>query len=307
MKTMLLLPLFVLALSGAVIAGEQSVWTNDFEAAKAKAEKEGKDILLVFSGSDWCKECKSLEAALSKPEIADEIAKRFVPVIADFPKLSALDPRTLKQNEMLGITFGLAEVPTIIVMDTKGKAFGTIVGFSETEDFIKVFQQFASAKTDRDAGFAAASKLTGDARAAAYSDAITKLMEQSGIMWSWSNYGYDDEIAEISKSTVTAIKIPWDYRKHVILSRGALMKKDYPNAIKPLDDFVAKYPEDKEYKQYSLYAKAQIEAMSGNPAACLATLKQTVAIDPETDTGKLAKRAVDEIERMMKLEQTPQK
>lgn len=29
-------------------------WTTDFEAAKAQAKKEGKEILLDFTGSDWC-------------------------------------------------------------------------------------------------------------------------------------------------------------------------------------------------------------------------------------------------------------
>ena len=37
-------------LSKAVPAG----WTEDFEAAKASAAREGKFILTAFSGSDWC-------------------------------------------------------------------------------------------------------------------------------------------------------------------------------------------------------------------------------------------------------------
>ena len=36
--------------------GEMS-WMTDFKAAKALAEKEKKDLLISFSGSDWCGWC----------------------------------------------------------------------------------------------------------------------------------------------------------------------------------------------------------------------------------------------------------
>ena len=36
-------------------------WFVDYEKAKAKAQKEGKDLLLNFSGSDWCRWCILLD------------------------------------------------------------------------------------------------------------------------------------------------------------------------------------------------------------------------------------------------------
>ena len=35
-------------------------WLVDFEKAKAQAAKEGKPILMEFTGSDWCPPCKAL-------------------------------------------------------------------------------------------------------------------------------------------------------------------------------------------------------------------------------------------------------
>ena len=34
--------------------GYSQNWNTNFDEAKIKAEKENKNILLVFSGSDWC-------------------------------------------------------------------------------------------------------------------------------------------------------------------------------------------------------------------------------------------------------------
>ncbi|MED5278251.1 MAG: thioredoxin family protein, partial [Verrucomicrobiota bacterium] len=36
-------------------------WLVDFEKAKAQAAKEGKSILMEFTGSDWCPPCIQLE------------------------------------------------------------------------------------------------------------------------------------------------------------------------------------------------------------------------------------------------------
>ena len=36
-------------------------WQTTFDNAKTVAEKENKNILLVFSGSDWCGPCMKLD------------------------------------------------------------------------------------------------------------------------------------------------------------------------------------------------------------------------------------------------------
>ena len=36
-------------------------WESNIEQAKSRADKEGKNIILTFSGSDWCIPCMKLE------------------------------------------------------------------------------------------------------------------------------------------------------------------------------------------------------------------------------------------------------
>ncbi|HCQ12673.1 thioredoxin family protein, partial [Flavobacterium sp.] len=41
-------------------------WKSSLEEAKIEAAKENKQILLVFSGSDWCAPCMKLEKNIWK-------------------------------------------------------------------------------------------------------------------------------------------------------------------------------------------------------------------------------------------------
>ena len=75
--------------SHVLAAGEG--WTNDFEAAKTKAKKEGKHLLLDFTGSDWCGFCIRLHGEVfSKEVFRKEVPKHFVLVELDFPRQKQL-------------------------------------------------------------------------------------------------------------------------------------------------------------------------------------------------------------------------
>ena len=63
------------AVAAAICVGVASAtstprgWTDDFEEAQKQAEKEGKLMLVDFSGSDWCGWCKKLDSEVfAKPE-----------------------------------------------------------------------------------------------------------------------------------------------------------------------------------------------------------------------------------------------
>ena len=48
-------------LSATEKAAEGLSWETDISVAMEKAKKEGKDILINFTGSDWCGWCKKLD------------------------------------------------------------------------------------------------------------------------------------------------------------------------------------------------------------------------------------------------------
>lgn len=124
-------------------------WNIDFEAAKAKAAKEKKDLLVNFSGIEWCPPCIQLEAdVFSKAEFKTEVSKKYVPVLLDFPRDTS---KASDQNQRLSRVFGHRYFPTVYLTDSNGRAYGKIVSYipggpanylQQIEGFRKVKVQF---------------------------------------------------------------------------------------------------------------------------------------------------------------------
>lgn len=118
--------LVCLLFSAAVNAQE---WNTDFSLAKKKAAAEGKNILLVFSGSDWCARCIELEKKVwQTPEFKAEAEMRWVLLRADFLQKKG-NPEPVDVNDMKMI---LAEkynrhgfFPYIVLLDKNGKVLGS--------------------------------------------------------------------------------------------------------------------------------------------------------------------------------------
>ena len=132
---------FLLLLATAF--GYSQNWNINFEDAKAKAEKENKDILLVFSGSDWCGPCMKLDKTVWKsPEFQVEADKNWVIYKADFPKKKAnqLSSELTESNNKLAEKYNKnGSFPLVLLLDKKGKVIG-ITGFKNVSapDYIKL-------------------------------------------------------------------------------------------------------------------------------------------------------------------------
>jgi thioredoxin-related protein len=62
-------------------------WTYDLASAKKQAKQEQKNILLVFSGSDWCAPCIKLDDQVwQTAEFKNHAKEKLVLLKADFPK-----------------------------------------------------------------------------------------------------------------------------------------------------------------------------------------------------------------------------
>ena len=109
-------------MAGVTFAGD---WETDFEKAQAKAEKEGKPMLVDFTGSDWCGWCIKLdEEVFSKKEFQKWAAENVVLVKLDFPKRTKQSSKLKKQNAELAKKYEVRGFPTILFLDAKGKVIG---------------------------------------------------------------------------------------------------------------------------------------------------------------------------------------
>ena len=104
-------------------------WEKNFEIAKERSAKEGKNIVLCFSGSDWCIPCIKLEKTIwESMEFANYSQAHFVLLRADFPKkkANALPKEQQEQNDKLAESYNKQGMfPLVVLLNKSGKVLGT--------------------------------------------------------------------------------------------------------------------------------------------------------------------------------------
>jgi len=124
-----MLPRLALALLCAAPAlfAEGDLWVADFDKAVEQARKENKDLLVDFTGSDWCGWCKRLHAEVfAQQEFLDAATKEYVLVALDFPQaeeIKAKVPNPARNQELME-AYGVQGFPTIFLMTADGDVFG---------------------------------------------------------------------------------------------------------------------------------------------------------------------------------------
>jgi thiol-disulfide isomerase/thioredoxin len=111
----------------------QIPWVKVWADAKAQAKKENKDLLIDFTGSDWCGWCTRLEEEVfSQAKFLETATKKYVFVYLDFPhgadkKKEVVDPAL---NESLRGDLQVRGFPTIILANAEGLPYAR-AGYEE--------------------------------------------------------------------------------------------------------------------------------------------------------------------------------
>ena len=121
--------LAVIGLSLTAVAEEG--WLVDFAKAKAQSAKEGKPILMEFTGSDWCPPCKALHKnVLTSAVFKKQMPEMFILLKLDNPRdKSKQTPAEIAQYKKLSSEYKVRGVPTVIIADAKGKEQHRQVGY----------------------------------------------------------------------------------------------------------------------------------------------------------------------------------
>jgi thioredoxin-related protein len=125
-----LLPFLSLFVTFAAQAAPPPGWTSDYEKAVEKAKAEHKDLLLDFTGSDWCGFCMALDKEVFKTPQFHNWAKKYVVLVeVDFPHNTPLSDKVKSQNDGLQQKYQTRGFPTILVTDPDGKELARKVGY----------------------------------------------------------------------------------------------------------------------------------------------------------------------------------
>lgn len=117
--------LFVFRLIAQEEAGAACKWFQRMEAAKQAAADKGLPILMVFSGSDWCRPCMQMKKEVwDKPAFQDYARESLVLLELDFPtrKKNQLSPGQAAHNEALAEQYNpKGEFPAAVLISPEGK------------------------------------------------------------------------------------------------------------------------------------------------------------------------------------------
>ena len=118
----------LLALAAVAARGETR-WLTEYSAALAAAEETGRPILTVFTGSDWCQHCRTLEQNVLETETFRTWAEdRVVLLMIDLPQQGiSLDER--KARSRVCIKYGVRSFPSVVLVAPDGAAIATQAGY----------------------------------------------------------------------------------------------------------------------------------------------------------------------------------
>ena len=188
-----ILPIVVAACIAPCFAAEG--WLTDMDAAKKEAAEQKKDLMIEFTGSDWCPPCMQLRAnVFSKPDFQKEAQKNFVLLELDYPRSKEQSAEVKAANQKLAEQYGVTSFPTIVFADASGKPFGAFVGGRPREDVMKAMQDALKNKEALQAAEANVAKASTDEAKVAALMEVLKLAPKDYV----DNF-YGDVKAEIKK------------------------------------------------------------------------------------------------------------
>lgn len=226
---------------------EEFDFTEDAKAAIAKSVKEKKDILMFFTGSDWCPPCKMLEEeVMSEEEFLFEASKHYVLVKFDFPKGTEQDPDIVKQNESYSKKYGITGFPTVVLTDNKLKPFA-IAGYEPGgfQNYLGMLEESRKLRINRDEKLKLAADKSGAERAKLLDQAIMEMREEI------VNVYYPEiiaEIVEIDKDNKLGLRKKWnaaedaETRKIVMTDLMMISRVEKPSrAIAFIDEVIDEF------------------------------------------------------------------
>ncbi len=265
-------------------------WTHDFEAAKKQAAEEKKDLLIDFTGSDWCPPCKALTAqVLSKEEFRNLTKDKFVLVEFDFPRqpenVEKQPEADRTRNEKLAADYGVEGFPTIILADAGGKPYA-YTGFQDggPEEYVKHLDELRAKGGAMKASLEKASKSEGVEKAKSLVEALGELPDMAVSTF------YPDVVSQIKAADpkdetgftkkLASKALMADFEKGL---QGFAEKQDMEGALAYVEKTLADGKIEGESKQQVLVMKASILANTGKFDDAIKVIGEAKAAAPDTE------------------------
>ena len=290
MKVKSALPLAVVLAAAPALAAPG--WHRDLATARKLAAGEKKDLLLDFTGSDWCSSCIKLKKEVfSHKEFQDGVADKFVLVELDFPRdKSILTNEMRAQNERLKEEYRVRAFPTVLLCDAKGRPYAqTGYRAGGPEAYLEHLEEALQQRVVRDEALAKAAEAKGKERAAMLEKALAIVPGANLLSMYKKEY---EELAKLAPGCklVSAVESAGRAREQSEEFRKFFTDADYEGAIRRADGLVeAGRLKGKEKQQVLFYKLNAYMAMEKIDEA-LKVVDEIKSAGPDSRFGKEADR-----------------
>jgi len=289
--------LFLLAISQVPAnAQDVAIWHRDFASGRAEAVEEGKKLLVVFTGTDWIEICtKFHDEILSQPSFIDAVSKRFALVKLEFPKDNALPRGEALQKSILRDAYRVRGFPTVILADTEGRPFG-INGFQPAGpvEYAAQLLEIEAVHEEAAGHFAKAATMEGLEKARSLARGLPDL--PGGLLVRFYQpqmeaiLAADPDDTLKLRSTFQPLLAESAYAFDMLNLRKA---GDWAAMLARTNRHIGENGLKGRALQAALLNRSGIERQLGDGAAVEKSLREAVAIDPESDLGKEAARQLE--------------
>jgi thioredoxin-related protein len=265
-----LICVFAISLIDIENARSDDDWTEDVQSAVKRAEAESKDLLLLYTGSDWCPPCKKLEEeVLSKEEFLREAAANMVLVKFDFPQQIKQSDDLIQQNKEWGEKYAISGYPTIVLVDKNLLPFG-IVGYEPGgfQPYLGHLEELRQKRIRRDEAFAKSEKASGLEKAKFLDEGLSQLDEQIAQVYYADKI---EQIVELDADNELGLRSKWfaqqeaEMRKLIITDILAISRLEKPDrAVAFIDEVLNTVEFPLEQKFEVLQIKLNLLHSSGS-------------------------------------------
>jgi thioredoxin-related protein len=261
-------------------------WTDDYEAARAQAAAEGKNLLIDFTGSDWCIWCVKLRKEVFEQPGFEAAKEKFVWVELDYPKdKSRVTEAVALQNAELLKKYPIKAYPTILLCDAEGKPFAA-TGYRAggPEKYLPHLDELLAKKAVRDKAIADAASKDGVEKARLLMSALEGMELESAMLI--SNYpGLAAEIRKADPEDRTGFGRKRDAETAFDDFMARLgefrSKQDLDGAMKFVEETLAKGEIQGELRQQVYGHQAGTLASAGKKDEAIVVLRKAVAESPD--------------------------
>jgi thiol-disulfide isomerase/thioredoxin len=104
-------------------------WLTDYNQALAVAAESGRPVLTIFTGSDWCPHCKTLEDnVLATDTFLSWASDHVVLLMIDLPQ-QGLSPAVRSERSQVCIKYGVRTFPSALLLGTDGQKITVKKGY----------------------------------------------------------------------------------------------------------------------------------------------------------------------------------